>query len=129
MTITPQDCVIWRAMHEELKQELYQYHIGERQRLLPNEEAQRVTKPITILLFSMTLDSLVGKTLSLALHRCASLLDVHYDIATMQEKKAKSDVHRVFWRYKRQLAHQLRDDICSDIEHRLRKKQGEIMSL
>jgi len=122
MTITPQDCVIWRAMHEELKQELYQYHIGERQRLLPNEEAQRVTKPITIPLFNMTLDTLVGKTLSLALHRCASLLDAHYDIAAMQEKKAKSEVHRVFWRYKRQLAHQLRDDICSDIEHRLRKK-------
>ena len=40
MTITPQDCVAWRAMHEELKEEQYQYHIGERQRLLPNEEAQ-----------------------------------------------------------------------------------------
>ena len=69
----------------------------------------------------MTLDTLVGKTLSLALHRCASLLDAHYDIAVTQEKRAKSSVHRVFWKYKRQLAHQLRDDVCSDNDHRLRK--------
>ena len=64
----------------------------------------------------------MGKTLSLALHRCASLLDAHYDIAVTQEKRAKNSVHQVFWKYKCQLAHQLRDDICSDIEQRLRKK-------
>ena len=121
MTITPQDCVVWQDMHKELKVELNDYHIGERQRLLPNEEAQRVTKMISVLLFSMTLDSLVGKTLSLALHRCASLLDAHYDIAVTREKRAKSNVHRVFWKYKRPLAHQLRDDICSDIEQRLKR--------
>ena len=68
-------------MHKELKVELNRYHIGERERLLPNEEAQRPTKMISVPLFSMTLDSMVGKTLSLALHRCASMLDAHYDIA------------------------------------------------
>jgi hypothetical protein len=50
------------------------------------------------------------------------MLDAHYDIAASREKRAKTDVHRVFWKYKRLLAHQLRDDICSDIEHRLGKK-------
>ena len=45
-----------------------------------------------------------------------------YDIAASREKRAKNDVHRVFWKYKRLLAHQLRDDICSDIEQRLGKR-------
>ena len=57
--------------------------------------------------------------MSLAMHRCASWLDAQYDIAATQEKQAKHDkdeAHRMFWKFRRLLALQLRDDVCRDIE-------------
>ena len=106
-------------MHRQLKEELTRYLILERQCFFTREEAQVVTVPLVIPWFSILLNSVVRQTMSLALHRCVSWLDAHYDIAATREKKAKHEgnqAHRTFWKFRRLLAPQLRDDVCRDIE-------------
>ena len=88
LIVTPNNRTTWLEMHRQLKEELTRYLIQERQYFYTHEEAQVVTVPIPIPMFSLIPNSLVGKTMSLAMHRCASWLDAHYDIAATQEKKA-----------------------------------------
>jgi len=119
LVVTPNDRATWLEMHRQLTEELTQYCIRERQFSFTHEEAQVLTVPLGIPWFSMMLSSLVEKTLSLAMHRCASWLDAHYDIAATQEKKAEREGNqalRTFWKFRRLLALQLRDGDCRDIK-------------
>jgi hypothetical protein len=99
--VTRDDCHAWRSDYDLLCKEIDGYYISARQKLLPNEEAQKPAKYITVPNFGRMAKSLEGKRLSLALHRFSSVLDAHYDIAVQQYKNSRSEVLQAFWHQKR----------------------------
>jgi hypothetical protein len=53
------------------------------------------------------------------LHRFSSVLDMHYDIASLERKNSTNAIVTTYWQYKKMLSQQLRDDLCNDIESKL----------